>query len=1598
MIKKILFLIAVVCFAFATKGYSQSVFPFNESFARTAANTQNLLFGSGGQPGQVNALLTAGVITQPKDGGGFFTPDADGTGFLRLTSNASDQAGYARSTISFPSGEGIDVSFEYFSYGGQNGSADGITFFLYDAAANPFVIGGFGGSLGYSQYNKNNASTDLPGVSKGYLGVGIDEFGNFSNADEARQGGDGGRRMSSLVLRGAGDGFATDGLNYQFLRKVQTEDNGTPPNDFTNGGNPSYPHGGNGLYAARSFPIIGDIDGRTAGGGPASTIGPADVGYRKIRIILEKANPNDVDINKRTGYNITTYVWVGGDLVPNVFGGGTGIYRLFNKYNYPASAGVMPPLLSFGFAASTGGENNYHEIRNIEVIIPPSVAKPPVAVANAAIMKQGDPPITFNITNNDYDPNGNGTLNTATGVDIDLTVAGIQTTKTVAGEGTYVYNGNKTITFTPLSTFNGVATIPYTIEDNAGDPMTGDVVTNQTSNQANISVTVLGPISGASTVCVGSTSQLGNTTSGGTWTSSDQSKATIDLNSGLLTGVASGSTTVTYSVTAGSTTVQETKLITVNARAVSGDISVAPPATICAGGSATLTPSLTVANSITSPVYTWYANADRTGPITTGGNFNVTGGALTVSNLATTTTYYVSVQGSDRCENAPNALHAVTINVTPRAVAADISVTPPSAVCIGGSATLTPSLTVANSITSPVYTWYINADRTGQITTGGNFTVTGGALTVANLGATVTYYVSVQGTEKCENAANTLRAVTITVNPRAVAADISVTPPSAICAGGSSTLTPLLAVANSITSPVYTWYANADRTFPITTGGNFTVTNGALTVANLGATTTYYVSVQGADKCENAANTLRAVIINVNPLPIAAISYTGSPFCPVGTVAVTRTGQTGGTYSAVAGLSINVNTGLINLAQSTPGTYTVTYSFTNGTCANTATTDITVNALPTVSAITGPSGTNVGFTITLSNTTTGGTWSSDNTGVASVNATSGVVTGVSAGTATITYTVTSGGCTNSVNKVITITAPSVSNNPPLVQDITKTGNKDIPVPFTADNFKDRYTDPENTPLVKVKIVTLPSASAGKLKLDGVDITAGQEIPVADLSKITFIPVAGFVGGPVSFEWNGSDGSLYANTPKNVNITIVSGNIPPVAVTDTFSTSKGATLTISVPGVLQNDSDANGNAITAIKVSDPTNGTVTLNSNGSFVYVHNGGTSTSDSFTYKVNDGTSDGNTATVIITITAVNAPPVVADISKTGTGFTPVTFDLTDFTSKYTDPESSPLSKVKITSLPPVGVLRLNGVAVTLNQEILANQLNTLTFEAPVNWNGTATFGWNGNDGTAYALANANVNISILLAGDPTAKIGIAKNLASVKPALNGTYDVKFIFTVVNYGLNTLERISVKDNLAQAFGGAKVTLKSITSFGNLKPNLSYNGVSDTELLLPASKLTRGEEATIELMVNIHLIASGGLFQNSATAEGYSAINGIKVADVSSNGLKPDPLVSNDVTPSEPTPIQLDAQPIYSPEGFSPNGDGINDSFVIQNTNGKLVSLEIFNRWGNRIYKSNDYRNDWNGQVTEGFFLGRDIPDGTYYYVIVIEKKDKYVGFITINR
>jgi VCBS repeat-containing protein len=136
----------------------------------------------------------------------------------------------------------------------------------------------------------------------------------------------------------------------------------------------------------------------------------------------------------------------------------------------------------------------------------------------------------------------------------------------------------------------------------------------------------------------------------------------------------------------------------------------------------------------------------------------------------------------------------------------------------------------------------------------------------------------------------------------------------------------------------------------------------------------------------------------------------------------------------------------------------------------------------------------------------------------------------------------------------------------------------------------------------------------------------------------YTPNTGFHGTD-SFTYVANDGQADSN-PATVTITVDAVNHAPAAAEDSYSTPEDQPLSVSAGGVLGNDADADGDALTAVLAQGPDNGTLTLNPDGFFQYTPNAGFHGTDSFTYAANDGQADSNPATVTITVEAAEEPP----------------------------------------------------------------------------------------------------------------------------------------------------------------------------------------------------------------------------------------------------------------------------------------------------------------------------------------------------------------------
>ncbi len=105
-------------------------------------------------------------------------------------------------------------------------------------------------------------------------------------------------------------------------------------------------------------------------------------------------------------------------------------------------------------------------------------------------------------------------------------------------------------------------------------------------------------------------------------------------------------------------------------------------------------------------------------------------------------------------------------------------------------------------------------------------------------------------------------------------------------------------------------------------------------------------------------------------------------------------------------------------------------------------------------------------------------------------------------------------------------------------------------------------------------------------------------------------------------------------PVLIGLNLVSSNLPPTAVSDSYTTTEDAVLTIAAPGLLANDSDVDGDSLSVVEFTQTSNGIITVNPDGSFTYIPNVDFSGNDSFTYTIADSLGEISTTTVDITVT----------------------------------------------------------------------------------------------------------------------------------------------------------------------------------------------------------------------------------------------------------------------------------------------------------------------------------------------------------------------------
>jgi hypothetical protein len=143
--------------------------------------------------------------------------------------------------------------------------------------------------------------------------------------------------------------------------------------------------------------------------------------------------------------------------------------------------------------------------------------------------------------------------------------------------------------------------------------------------------------------------------------------------------------------------------------------------------------------------------------------------------------------------------------------------------------------------------------------------------------------------------------------------------------------------------------------------------------------------------------------------------------------------------------------------------------------------------------------------------------------------------------------------------------------------------------------------------------------------------------------VTYTPAHDFFGSD-TFTYTIDDGHGGTST-ATVHVTVQNVNDPPVANQDAYAMDEDTTLTVAGPGVLANDTDVDGDALTAAHFTAPSHGSLSGSANGGFVYTPAPSFTGTDSFTYRANDGTVDGNAALVTITVRDTQPPALTASV-----------------------------------------------------------------------------------------------------------------------------------------------------------------------------------------------------------------------------------------------------------------------------------------------------------------------------------------------------------------
>ncbi len=617
------------------------------------------------------------------------------------------------------------------------------------------------------------------------------------------------------------------------------------------------------------------------------------------------------------------------------------------------------------------------------------------------------------------------------------------------------------------------------------------------------------------------------------------------------------------------------------------------------------------------------------------------------------------------------------------------------------------------------------------------------------------------------------------------------------------------------------------------------------------------------------------------------------------------------------------------------------------------------------------------------------------------------------------------------NAAVAITLTPV-NDAPTVQNFEKRINEEDTLLFSSTDFTSFYQDVEGEALQKIVIRSVPAG--GSLVLNGIVVPANTEIGLDNINNLLYIPAENF-SGTDSFSWSASDGSLFAEPAALASLLVAPINDPPLLKDFTKAIAENEALSFLAEDFTRNYIDVENDPLAYITIGSLTvNGQLLLNGLpvnvgdqisaseiGQFTYQPNanlgGGR---DAFNWNASDGTLESPQEATVNIIIGIG----VTDFSIALLEDESYTFSADDFVSNYGNPGGS-LQEIRIETLPTQGALSLEGSPVTAGQTIPLAALNNLMYTPNQHIFGEDSISWNASDGNEFTGETAQILISIQSVNDAP-EISAIESVTVV--AGESTGPLPFTISDVESETSSL---------------------TLTAFSENKTLISDNDIilegsgNDRSITVNTPEGQQGE-AVITLLVTdgeqqVQQSFTVNVVPYFITVEAGESIDvchrepfDIAVKDISGGVApytyawtcnQPDCRIQGEtagmitIQPEETTAYYVqvtDANGIVSnqdtilvsmvncgqielsiPSGFTPNGDGINDNWIIENISFvNDVTVAVFDRYGQEVFRSEGYPVPWDG--TSGT---NNLPVGTYYYLINVENGVRvFKGAITILR